>query len=72
MVTREQIEGLIRSRLNRVLLFAETSLPQSQFRAFRKLTLDEFGKSGLGKELDRIFCKQSQTERTGSGRDTLR
>ena len=55
MVTRELIEELIRARLNQVLLVAEASLPESQFKAFRKLTLDQFGNSGLGKDLERIF-----------------
>ncbi len=63
MVTRAQIEQLINTRLNRVLLYAETSLHPSQFQAFRKLTLDEFGKSGLAKELERIFYKQNDKAR---------
>lgn len=46
------IRDLINKRLNKVLLFAESSLPRSQFLAFRKLTLDEFGKSGIEKELE--------------------
>ena len=63
MVTKAQIEQLINLHLSRVLLYGETSLHPSQFQAFRKLTLDEFGKSGLGKELDRIFNKKNHKER---------
>ena len=63
MVTKSEIEQLINTRLNRVLLYAETSLHPGQFQAFRKLTLDEFGKSGLGKELDRVFNKKNYKER---------
>jgi hypothetical protein len=55
MVTKERIEELIRSRLKHVLLVAEASLPASQFQAFRKLTLDQFGKSGLERDLERVF-----------------
>lgn len=55
MVTRELIEKLIGKRLSEVLLIAEAALPQSQFQAFRKLTLDQFGNSGLGKDLDEAF-----------------
>ncbi len=55
MVSREEIDKLINPRLSRVLLIAESSLPSGQFQAFRKLVLDEFGKGGLGKELDQIF-----------------
>lgn len=72
MVTLEQIDSMIKNRLNRVLLFAEASLPQSQFKAFRKLTLDEFGNSGLGKELERVFDRHGRKERDGSGRNILR
>ena len=55
MVTKEHIDNLINPRLNRVLLIVQTALPESQFQACRKLILDEFGKSGLGKELERLF-----------------
>ena len=63
MVKKAQIEQLINTRLNRVLLYAETSLHPSQFQAFRKLTLDEFGNSGLAKELERIFNKKNDKAR---------
>lgn len=55
MVTKERIEQLINSHINQLLLVAETALPPSQFQAFRKVTLNEFGNNGLGKELDRLF-----------------
>lgn len=63
MVNKEEIERVINGHLNRVLLVAESSLSQSQFQAFRKLTLDEFGRNGLGKELDRIFKAEGRTTR---------
>lgn len=55
MVTREDIERLINIRLNQLLLVAETALPSNQFLAFRKIALNEFGNSGLGKELERLL-----------------
>jgi hypothetical protein len=55
MVTKEDIERLINMHLNQLLLVAETALPSNQFQAFRKITLNEFGNNGLGKELERIF-----------------
>ena len=58
MVTRETIIDLVKPRLNRVLTVAQASLPASQFSAFRKLVLDEFGKSGLERELDQAFHSQ--------------
>ncbi|RPH50803.1 MAG: hypothetical protein EHM85_08965 [Desulfobacteraceae bacterium] len=63
MVDKEQIYQIINSRLTQVLLFAESSLPQSQFQAFRKLTLDQFGKSGLHKDLDLILRNTNHKER---------
>ena len=69
MVTRDQIEGLIKVRLNTVLTVAQAALPESQFAAFRKLTLNEFGNNGLGKDLDRFFPSKrfkKGKERAGS------
>ena len=55
MVTKGRIEEILKPRLNYILLVAESSLHESQFRAFRKLVLDCFGKSGFEKDLARIF-----------------
>jgi hypothetical protein len=60
MVSKEEIEKLINIRLNFVLLVAQSSLTENQFNAFRKLTLDSFGKSGLGKDLDRILKEKNR------------
>jgi hypothetical protein len=46
---------LINARVKKILDFAELSLPQEKFPVFRKLTLDEFGRSGLVKELERVL-----------------
>lgn len=70
MIKREEIERLLNARLNQILLIAESSLSASQFQAFRKLTLNEFGKNGMGKDLDRVFGVN--TARHGSGRNRLR
>jgi len=42
---------------------AESSLPASQFKAFRQIFLDEFGQSGLEKELVRVFAEDRHEER---------
>jgi hypothetical protein len=65
MVTKEEIMELVRMHLNRVLLMAESSLSESQFKAYRKLVLDEFGQSGFDKELDTMFKREVQRERQG-------
>ena len=55
MISREEIDKLISSKLNRVLLVAETALPATQFQAYRKIVLDEFGKNGRAQDLDKLF-----------------
>ena len=52
---KEEIEEVIMRQVHHVLLVAEAALPESQFKAFRKLVLDGFGKNGLGKDLERLF-----------------
>jgi hypothetical protein len=47
-----------------VLLFAQAALPASQFEAFRKLFLDQFGRSGFQKDLEAVLARQNQ-ERHG-------
>jgi hypothetical protein len=51
----ETVKRLINQRVNRVLLFGQSALSESQFEAFRKLVLDEFGRSGLATELERAW-----------------
>ncbi len=55
MVSQDQIVQLVNARVKKILDFAELSLPQDKFLIFRKLTLDEFGRSGLIKELERVM-----------------
>lgn len=46
----------LNARKNRALRIAEAALPESQYRAFRSLFLDEFGRSGLEEDLARIVA----------------
>ena len=55
MVSQDQMVQLVNARVKKILDFAELSLPQDKFLIFRKLTLDEFGRSGLVKELERVM-----------------
>ena len=64
MVSTESIMGIINARLNRVLLIAESSLSENQFKAYRKLVLDEFGRSGLTSELE-LLLKSERKDRQG-------
>jgi len=40
---------------NRVLRVAEAALPHEQFKAFRRVVLDEFGEQGATRQLKRLF-----------------
>ena len=65
MVRKEDIEQVLNPHITRLLLVAETALPPSQFQAFRKVALDEFGKNGFGRDLDRMFREHNGTGRHG-------
>ncbi len=60
----------VNARKNRALRIAEAALPESQFRAFRGLFLDEFGRNGLEQELARIVAEFGRQAGTASGRPT--
>lgn len=62
-VSYQMILELLNPRKNRVLLVAQSSLSESQFRAFKKLFLDEFGQSGFEKDLERILAEKQHKER---------
>lgn len=51
----QDVVALMNERLTRILTIAEAALPQSQFKAFRKLVLDEMGRNGMETELHRLF-----------------
>ena len=63
MVSKDEVIKAVNGRINRLLTLAEAALPHSQFKAFRRLVLDEFGKSGLETELERLFGNRPQKER---------
>jgi len=67
-VNAEDIRQAINPRLNRLLLFGQMAMSESQFKAFRKLVLDELGNSGLHQDLDRLLSKEKQQERQGKER----
>ena len=66
MVMLPAILALLNQRKNRVLRIAEAALPETQFRAFRGLLLDEFGRDGLDRDLARLVAEAEQ--RNGPGR----
>jgi hypothetical protein len=63
----ERLTEALNARKNKALRIAEAALPESQFRAFRSLFLDEFGRSGLEEDLVRIVAEY-ETQGNGPGR----
>lgn len=64
MVAVATFLDMLNARKNRVLLYAQAALPQSQFDAFKKLFLDEFGRSGLEGQLVKLDA-ESRQDRNG-------
>ena len=61
------VKDLLNARKNRVLLLAQSSIPEHQFLAFKKLYLDEMGERGFEKELRQLLEKQHGMD--GNGRE---
>lgn len=57
------IVELLNPRKKQTLLFAQSSMSESQFKAFRQLFLNEFGKSGFEKELAKVLAEKQHKER---------
>lgn len=51
MIDLEKVIALVNHRKCRILQYAESSLHPGQFKAFRKLVLDDLGKNGLEGEI---------------------
>jgi hypothetical protein len=59
-VARDEILDRVNERVNRVLTVAELCLSKEQYPLFRKIVLDEFGRSGLGRDLEALGQKERQ------------
>jgi hypothetical protein len=57
-------------RKNRTLRLAQIGMADSQFQAFRGAFLDEFGRSGLESEIERIVAEHESRTGKVSGRPT--
>ena len=58
----------INARKNKALQLAQVALSEPQFRAYRGLFLDEFGRNGLESDLVRIVADYEKRNGKGSGR----
>lgn len=54
-------------RKNKLLDMAQAALPPAQNTAYRKLLLNELGKEGFERDLERIIAEGSKQERKGHG-----
>jgi hypothetical protein len=68
MTLLEVLLGAVNARKNKALQLAQVGLPEPQFRAFRGLFLDEFGRNGLESELARIVADYENRNGKESGR----
>jgi hypothetical protein len=60
MIMLHAIVEALNRRKHRLLLMAEASMAEPQFKAFRKLLLLELGKDGLEQDLARIMSGQER------------
>jgi len=51
----QAILALLNARKCKVLTVAQAALPEHQFKAFKSLFLDEFGKNGLESQLVKLL-----------------
>lgn len=66
MITLAQsVLSVLNARKAKVLLIAEAALPQTQYLAFRKLFLNEFGQGGLEGDLVRVIAESDKEYRNG-------
>lgn len=61
------LEALNR-RKNKALTLAEACMPANQYRAFRRMFLDDFGQNGLERELAEILAKADSPNGMEPGR----
>ncbi len=69
MVALDTILQVINGRKSRALLVAQAALPESQFKAFKTLFLDEFGQKGLETDLARVYAEDRQRGMDRNGRE---
>ena len=69
VITLQTLLELINTRKSKVLLIAEASIPEAQFRAFRKLMLSEFGEKGLEGQLQQLYTENRLDGKQGHERE---
>lgn len=65
MVTLDQVLCALKPHVDRVLTTAQAALPDQQYQAFRKITLDALGKSGFEGDLRKLYAQGQGKVRKG-------
>ena len=68
MRLQDTLLAAVNARMNQVLQIAQAALPDSQYWAFRKLFLNEFGHCGLGMDLGQIVTDYEKLRGKETGR----
>jgi hypothetical protein len=63
-VARDKILEKVNEQVNRVLTVAELCVLKEHYPVFRKFVLDEFGRSGLGRDLETL-CLEGRDGQEG-------
>ena len=64
----ESILNKLNERKKRLLITAQVGLAENQFEAYRAILLDELGRNGFEKDLEKVLMQYM--ERNGTGRPT--
>lgn len=67
MIAKEDIMQLVNCHMGKVLRAAELALPQEKFQQFRSIVLNEFGRNGFRRGLERLLHSQQENNKDGSG-----
>jgi hypothetical protein len=67
MIEKDEIMRLVNCHLAKVLRAAELALTQEKFLQFRSIVLNEFGRNGFRRSLERLLHSQQENNKDGSG-----
>jgi hypothetical protein len=68
----EAIVAALNARMSNVLQVAEAALPPPQFQAFRKIALDQFGRSGFQRDVEKALLERQDRDGTGRPIDAMK
>ncbi|MBL4587739.1 hypothetical protein JKY79_00145 [Candidatus Babeliales bacterium] len=61
MVIEAELNKLIAARVHRILDYGELAVASDKYQRFRTLVLDEFGQSGLRREIAELLARGGQS-----------